>query len=112
MSPDLWFALLIGVFLVALVCGIGNTADWRDWGMVGLLVVFNGLALTVVRIFCVEYGWLPDLGRDLMYAWRLWVLIGCAVVFAGMARAIKDGGRPTWASARRLALVVAVNVFV
>jgi hypothetical protein len=112
MSPDLLLVVLVGFLMFCIGVGVGISLEWKDWGLLGLLLVANGICLLVFRVLAMEYGWVEHYQRDFLYAWRIFVLVGGVLMLLGFGRRMRAGWPPTRRATGRIFLITAVNVVV
>ena len=114
---DLAIIIIATVAFALLTLGIAATIDYRDWGLVGLMVLCGGVAMLGVLSIAREEAIYRDWWDELHWTWLLLVCVGAALVLLGQVNRIKNhwAWPPKWRIAARIvaaAVVPFVIVFV
>lgn len=105
-------AILFVLWLVfiALTLTLLMKVDWKDWGLVGLLLLSAGVTSLLTRSSLSRFG-IPEFQQELLWLWRSFALIGGSVVLMGLMTEFVRSPPLFWQSVRRVvvgAIAIAV----
>lgn len=118
MTPDNLLIFMVWVVFIALTLALLIKVDWKDWGLVGLLILC-GAVTTLLTLMNVNQ-WLspqtPSLDvpgyEGYVWTWRVGAGIGGSMVLAGLMVEFYRNHPFLWQTLRRLGLGLLVILFV